>query len=862
MIESRANQYWLRKLSFDQPTASIPVEYDAGNGSSTGVYSFTFTQEQNQLLQAFAGGLVLKWQIIFTAATALLLHRYTGLPLIRMATPVDQSDDPATQGILIPLELDIANAASFRHLLQTTRDLLVEGLFHQQYDAAVLQEKMNSNGQHPLYEVVTVFTNIQGRVEELFPGNNLLLSFTYEPTGCTGQLLYNQHDYSELYISDIVNNLLNYLVAVLQHPDEPLDSVLSATPVTWPDTIGAVEALFTEQFQAVVKANPEKIAVVKGTHAMTYETIDQRSGQLARYLLQHTSGAKARIAICMHNSVETVLSILGILKAGFTFVPIDSSLPAERIAFILQDSAPEIMLTSGVLNNHAFPAGLKVTDLADLSLLDEYETGRPGIGISPTDACYIMYTSGTSGAPKGVIVTHASLMNYLRWAAAQYTGNGQQLSSFAFFTSISFDLTITSILVPLIAAGSVNSYTGQEPADMLATILADNKTGVLKLTPSHLRLLAAVLKERTDIQPQHSLIHTFIVGGETLHTALAQEIAGYFPQAAIYNEYGPTEATVGCMIHRYSPEDDRYAAVPIGKPISNTHLFLLDEKGKTVPDGATGELYVGGACLSQGYLNNEELTALKFVCPVKGSSATYYRTGDLAKKLPGGLYSYIGRKDTQVKINGYRIEPGEIENYARKHPAISDTTVICKMDNAQSPLIILYYVADQALPEAVITGFLAGFLPAYMMPHQLIAVPAIPLNANGKADTRLLPGAPASKQAIDLPVTDTEKKLHAIWKKHLTTEQFGINDNFYTLGGDSIKSLGLMNEINKAFGINLQIRDLYVLKTIRNLADHLTQRYGPALAQTMTTTATPKETEKDLIADEISRLKQEILDNM
>jgi len=366
------------------------------------------------------------------------------------------------------------------------------------------------------------------------------------------------------------------------------------------------------------------------------------------------------------------------------------------------------------------------------------------------------------------------------------------------------------------------------------------------------------LKERTDIRPQHSLIHTFIVGGEAFHTALAKEIAGYFPQAIIYNEYGPTEATVGCMIHPYSREDDRYAAVPIGGPINHTSLLLLDEKARTVPDGAAGELYVAGASLSQGYLNNEELTSLKFVSPVKGSS-TRYRTGDLAKRLPGGLYHYLGRKDTQVKINGYRIEPGEIENYARRHPAISDTAVICKKDNNQAPLIVLYYVAGQSISETAINEFLAGFLPAWMMPHQLIAVPAIPLNANGKADTRLLPGALTSKQVIDLPVTDTEKKLHAIWKKHLAIEQIGINDNFYTLGGDSIKSLGLMNEINKAFGINLQIRDLYVLKTIRNLADHLTLKYSSSLQQP---TAAPQEAEKKVIADEISRLKQEILDNM
>jgi len=860
MIESRANQYWLSKLSFDQPTPIIPFEYDAGNGSSTGIYTFDFTKEQNQLIEAFAGGEELKMQIIFTAATALLLHRYTGLSLIRLATPVDQSDDNTTPGTLIPLELDIANATSFRSLLQITRDLLVEGLFHQQYDATLLQEKMDSTGHHRMYDVVTVFTNIQGRVEERSPGNNFLLSFTHAPGGCTGSVLYNQHHYSETFISDIVNNLLNYLVALLQAPDQPLDTVLSATPATSPDAFAGspLSALFIGRFESIVKANAGKTAIIEGERSITYEVIDQRANQLANFLLKNTSKANARVAIYMNNSVETVLSILGILKAGFGFVPIDTVLPVDRVAFILEDSHPEIILTNGPVNYDSITAGIRIVNLADLFFLHEYEAGATGINISPAAVCYIMYTSGTSGVPKGVIITHASLINYLDWAAEQYTANGQQLASFAFFTSISFDLTITSLLVPLIVGGSVNIYTGASASDILATILAHNKTGVLKLTPSHLRLLAAVLKERTDIRPQHSLIHTFIVGGEAFHTALAKEIAGYFPQAIIYNEYGPTEATVGCMIHPYSREDDRYAAVPIGGPINHTSLLLLDEKARTVPDGAAGELYVAGASLSQGYLNNEELTSLKFVSPVKGSS-TRYRTGDLAKRLPGGLYHYLGRKDTQVKINGYRIEPGEIENYARRHPAISDTAVICKKDNNQAPLIVLYYVAGQSISETAINEFLAGFLPAWMMPHQLIAVPAIPLNANGKADTRLLPGALTSKQVIDLPVTDTEKKLHAIWKKHLAIEQIGINDNFYTLGGDSIKSLGLMNEINKAFGINLQIRDLYVLKTIRNLADHLTLKYSSSLQQP---TAAPQEAEKKVIADEISRLKQEILDNM
>ena len=530
-------------------------------------------------------------------------------------------------------------------------------------------------------------------------------------------------------------------------------------------------------------------------------------------------------------------------------MPIEPGYPPERIDYMLADSAAKILLTltaePGAKNLHF---AKEMIDLGTSSpQAPSHSSTFPPFHPSRSSAlAYVIYTSGSTGKPKGVMIRQEGLVNYVCWAKRQYVhGEGQR---FPLYTSISFDLTVTSLFLPLVSGNGIVIYGGGEDALPLREIAAEGRVDIIKLTPSHLRILPGVMAEGS------SSIKTFIVGGEQLESGLAREIHDRFRGGLeLYNEYGPTEATVGCMIYKYDIETDLVGAVPIGNPIANAGIYILDADLSPVPLQVAGELYIGGKPLARGYLNNPELTDDRFknyqenkklLRGVQGGGfleksppgrrrQKIYKTGDLARRLATGNIEFLGRRDEQVKIRGFRIEMSEVEAQLLTHDRIKEVVVVTAGSGADRELAAYLVPADPvdsgdsaAFEVSDLRAHLLKKLPEYMIPARFIQVDRIPLTANGKIDksalallgTRLGTGA-----EYVAPQSEVENKIAGIWKNLLELDQIGINDNFFELGGNSLKILRVRAELKEVFGGDFPLVNLFRYPTIHLLSLYIKQ---------------------------------------
>ncbi|MCP4155077.1 MAG: AMP-binding protein, partial [bacterium] len=429
-----------------------------------------------------------------------------------------------------------------------------------------------------------------------------------------------------------------------------------------------------------------------------------------------------------------------------------------------------------------------------------------------------------TGNPKGVMAEHRGLANYANWAAGQYF-DGENLKV-PLYTSYSFDMTVTTIFTPLITGNTIVIYGGDETVFLISKIIYDNQVDVIKATPSHLKLIRA--KEMPGKPDAPSKLKRFIVGGEELETKLAKEIYDNFNGAVeIYNEYGPTETVVGSMIFKFDPHETEAKGVSIGNPIANTAIYLLDRNLEPVPVGAIGEIYIAGAGVARGYLEKPDLTTENFLQNPFKSGQRLYRTGDLARWQPGeqAKMEYLGRGDQQVNIRGFRVELGEIENQLLEHDQIDEAVVIVAAGTEESSTLCAYIVTKKELKPLELRQYLSTNLAPYMIPAFFIPLERLPLSPSGKLERKKLPKPGANANTGDEyvpPGSDIEKKLVVLWEKELGIENIGITNGFFNVGGDSIKSISLLNLVNKEFNTDLKIIDLYQNETIKKLAEKIT----------------------------------------
>ncbi|HLP88081.1 MAG TPA: amino acid adenylation domain-containing protein [Nostocaceae cyanobacterium] len=581
-------------------------------------------------------------------------------------------------------------------------------------------------------------------------------------------------------------------------------------------------------FELQCQQTPNNIAVIYENQKLTYQELNNRANQLAHYLQSLDVGVETLIGICVQRSPLMLIGVLGILKSGAAYVPIDPNYPSERQEFILTDTRMPLLLTQANLVGSLKVNHVKTICLDnDWQIINQQPKNNPNIKTNAQNLAYVIYTSGSTGKPKGTLIPHSGLVNYLNWCTQAYKveqGTGTLVHS-----SLGFDLTITSLFSPLLIGNQVELLPENQGIESLAqTLKHRNNLSLVKITPAHLELLSQQLLP-AEVSGRTC---AFIIGGENLttqHTKFWQEFA---PETILINEYGPTETVVGCCIYQLPKEHDYLGSIPIGSPIANTELYVLDQYLQPVPKGVVGELYIGGAGLARGYLHQPELTAQKFI-PHPFSDefgSRLYKTGDQVRFKLDGTLEFLGRLDDQVKLRGFRIELGEIESLLSLHSTVQDAVVMVREDVAGDQRLVAYLVLqpESNLSIENLRSYLQEKLPEYMIPTTFVPLQSLPLTTNGKVDRKALP-APDKvnaevKESFVAPRNSLEEQLAGIWAEVLRVEKVGIYNNFFSLGGHSLLVTQLISRMRDALGLELLVQDVFTHPTIADLVVIITEK--------------------------------------
>ncbi len=584
-----------------------------------------------------------------------------------------------------------------------------------------------------------------------------------------------------------------------------------------------------DRFTDWVRRAPENIAVADEDATLNYASLDARAGAIQRALSVRGVGPETRVALLHPHTCDLLAAVLGILRAGAAFVPVDPAWPAERQHAVLRDCGATIVVT-----DHApgYPVDLPVIATTGLTgsadpAADDRTTGHPVVRPTPDNLAYLMYTSGSTGTPKGVAVTRRGLDNYLAWCAREYRLAGGSLVH----TSVAFDLTLTGLLGPLLVGGTVHLATpGFE--GLARAMHRGDRYGVVKLTPSHLELLARL--EPDDRAA--ALAADLVIGGEALTEQTLSAWRCHAPDTRLINEYGPTETVVGCTTYTAVQPSSR-PSVPIGRPIDNTQTYLLDANLRLVGLGMVGELYVGGAGVARGYHGRPDLTAERFVPDPFGDEpgGRLYRTGDLARYLPTGDLEYVGRVDDQIQLHGFRVEPGDVEAALVGHPDVGSAAVVARDGR------LLGYVtagAGRAVDPVELRRYLANRLPGYLVPAAVTVLPALPVTGNGKVDRAALPaprasdggGSAGSRGATAAAglAGGPEAVIAEVWREALGVADVGRHDNFFDLGAHSFLLVEVAARLQQRLGREVSIVTLFEHPTVSALARAITGGAGPA----------------------------------
>lgn len=569
-------------------------------------------------------------------------------------------------------------------------------------------------------------------------------------------------------------------------------------------------------------ATPDAVAVVAGNEQLTYQELNHRANQLAHYLRTLGVGPNTLVGLCVERSLDMVIGLLGIHKAGGAYVPLDPSSPVERLAFMLEDASASVLVTWHTIATSLPTSAIRLVCLdTDKSIIAQQPTGEPPCEITPGDLAYVIYTSGSTGRPKGVQITHYNLLNLIYWHHSAYNVTAADRATQV--TSPAFDATGWE-LWPYLTIGAQVHIVDEETR--VSPILLRDWLVRQEITISFLP--TALAESVIGLSwPAQTTLRYLLTGADTLRHYPSPDLP-----FAFINNYGPTEATVVATYGRIYPTAHAGTLPSIGRPIANTHIYLLDEHLRQVPIGTTGKLYIGGKGLAKGYLNRPELTAERFIPhPFSDQPGErLYKTGDLARFLPDGQIAFLGRADYQIKIRGYRIEPGEIMSVLNNHVVIQNSMVIAREDTPGEKRLVAYIIT---VPGAEISASslretLGEYLPDYMIPSTFVVLPALPITTNGKIDRVALPAPDSTNtlrdKSLAAPETPAEIRVAQIVTTLLNLETVSIDDNFFMLGGHSLLGTQMIAQIAASFDVDLPLRSLFEAPTIRMLAAEIEQR--------------------------------------
>ncbi|RZK77249.1 MAG: amino acid adenylation domain-containing protein, partial [Pedobacter sp.] len=615
-------------------------------------------------------------------------------------------------------------------------------------------------------------------------------------------------------INDNPGSLISNLKILSASEEHQLLEEFNALKTTYPES-ATIVSLFEDQ----VRQTPEATAIVFEGERLSYEELNASSNQLAHFLQRRGCGSESVVPLCLVRSPNMIIGILGVLKAGAAYVPIDPEYPADRINYMLQDSGCDMLLSStGVLKHLALAPEMETIDVEGLSeAIGRESTENLPLVAGPRNLAYVIYTSGSTGKPKGVMIEHTSVVNLIH-SQIEPLHLRPGISVFQ-FASLSFDASCYEIFCTLLCGGKLTLAPKDTllDASALSKILSDQKVELITLPPSY----QSIFKEEVfDLK-------TIVSAGEALNAEYA--LALREKSVRVINAYGPTENTV-CAVLTDEPITSN-GSITIGKPISNVEIFILGASGELLPVGVTGELHIGGPQLARGYLNRDELTKERFIPnPFRlDSSDRLYKTGDVARWLPDGNIEYLGRIDDQVKIRGYRIEPGEIESVIQQSGQVKQAVVLARGQHLNKYLVGYVIWSPEASKDTLLK-YLGSILPEYMIPGFWVELESFSLTTSGKIDRKALSEPELANiitsQAYVAPVTDFEVGVVRIWERLLHQERVGIADNFFDLGGHSLLAMRVIASIRKEFGNELNIKDLFVHPTIAGLSNRLMQIRG------------------------------------
>jgi amino acid adenylation domain-containing protein len=853
--------YWKEKLS-GVSALELPADNITDAQHVTGAkLLFTLNRRLAEELKSYS--LQQEVTLFTTLLTAFkaLLFRHTGQTDICVGSPVSAREQQETYNLIgffvntLPFRSNLENNPSFTTLLQQVKSTTLEAFEHQRVpfekivDATVKDRNLSRS---PLFQVMFVMQ--AGDIPEM-QLNGLEVSIAevddhatkfdisffanVTATDISINIVYRSGYFLEATIVRMFHHFEQLLQAALRNPDQDIGTLSMITEEEEHRLMGITNTTvtaptFVDLFMAKAVASPLSQALVFEDVTLSYGELDARSSALAHHLTKRGVKKGALIPLLIERSPGMIISILGILKAGAAYVPVDPESPAERISFILSDTAASLLVTSNSCRKllPALPSGLMVVVAGEESN-NEKDIIAPLITLPVSqDLLYVIYTSGSTGAPKGVGITHRNLSDYLTGIRSAIPLDA--CSSFGLLPGIATDLGNTILYGALATGGCLHLFSQSMiyNSEALYAYFSAHAIDCIKLVPSHWKALSP---DGRLLLPRRLMIF----GGETLETAVVQRIQSSGANCMIVNHYGPTETTIGKLLHIVRAGGTYGTQIPVGKPFSDTYVYVLNDALKLCPPGVAGELYIGGAGVSPGYLNRESLTVSRFIDdPLRAGAGKLYRTGDRVKYLDDGNILFLGRIDNQVKIHGYRVEPGEVEQVLNNCEYVSQAVVTTGQDRSGSFRLTAYVIPQGTFDKAVILTYLTALLPAYMIPAILIPMDHFPLMTNGKVDRRALPAPQEQTAATDVyapPVTATEKKMAAIWTALLEVERIGIHDNFFALGGHSLLAIRVISAIRTQLGAEVTIRDIFNHPTVASLAVQLSQRLAtaaPALVRT------------------------------
>ncbi|PTX61367.1 amino acid adenylation domain-containing protein [Kordia periserrulae] len=844
------SNYWKEKLSGELPRLTLPFEkprpkMKSFNGKSVGVTVPKSVSTNLQKIIKENGGSLFMLLVSGLQAT---LHKYTNENDIILGTPVSGRDHYLLENQigfylnLLVFRSQIDTEENFTQFYQRVKEDMIQSFEHQNYPFDVLLETLEVDrnpGRNPIFDILVDYHGEAGALhaveqEGIVSTKDLLvkydLEFHFYEVENTIQFLVNFN--TDIYDETVIKNLATHYIEVLKHigNQETIGNIdfrtedEKATIATFEQ--GKKVALdyqnIIENFTALVETNTEAIALQFEDTSLTYAELDALSNQIA-YGLTTEYDVQSGDVVALHFDTNhtTVAAILAILKAGATYTFVDTNLPLERKYFILENAAVKLVITE---TNYMFDLENYDGNLfsIDVELNEEWSTASIN-NITENSTAYIIYTSGSTGVPKGVRVGHTALMNYLQWAKDCYGNEHTVPLNFGLFTTLSFDLTVTSLFLPFTAGNALKVIPKGEILEMLQEYV-QSELECIKLTPAHIDLLS-------DFQNVATKLQTVIVGGDVLHPHHVEILRNINPEIAIYNEYGPTETTVGCSI--YKVKNTSYNAVPIGKPVYNTKIQVLNDALTAQPIGVAGELYVSGTGLAEGYHGLDTLTSERFITTTTGERL--YKTGDLARWTTNGELDYLGRIDNQVKLRGYRIETDEIISNLLKKESIQQAVVLIRETESKEKELVAYITASKEENASDIRTFLADKLPQYMIPEHFIQLEEIPLTKNGKVDRSALQelnndGISTGIEYV-APEDALDFKLVALWEEVLQREKIGMLDDFFTLGGNSLSAIKLVNAYQKDFQTKISLTDIFVKSTLKDHKELIAQTQNKEEAQ-------------------------------